>query len=435
MLCIKNAASRRLTDPTRLTAVAILLLLALAFAPVNGFAQGVYTQTYLPSAYGTSAFVGNTVLVGQTAPASLAGYCGTSQQPLSAAFTAAGVALLPLITGGAVNTQVSSAAQQAQAQADTTAISLLGGLVSAQEITAVSTTTLDDNGNFHVSAAGSTFNNLVVLGRVYNGSVAANTRINLPLLGYIVLNEQTSNIGSSNATMTVNMIHVHITGVNLLGLQVGTEVIVSNATSGIYNEQAPGIIQGGSFGSQILGSLLNSTVTVPEVLPCQGTNGAVATNTQAGITVPAILYSGTVVDTAESNLTPAFSSGENTSTIQGLNLLNGLITASVLRAQVDASVDDNFDITLTGQDTYVGIAIAGHPEITDNIPENTSIPLLGLGTLYLKRVINLSNPAGIEVRSLELEVDQSNSYGLPIGLDLIVGDAYISIIKPFTPPM
>lgn len=435
MLYTKNAASRRLTEPPRLTAAGILLLAAIAFAPVSGFAQGVYTQTYLPSAYGTSAFVGNTVLVGQTAPASLAGYCGTSQQPLSASFTAAGITLLPLVTGGAVNTTVSSSAQQAQAEADTTTISLLGGLVSAQEITAVSTTTIDDNGNFQVNAAGSTFNHLVVLGHVYNGSVAANTRLTLPLLGYIVLNEQIPNIGSSNATMTVNMIHVHITVGNLLGLQVGTEIVVSNATSGIYNELAPGIIQGGSFGSQVLGSLLNSTVTVPEVLPCQGTNGAVATNTQAGITVPGILTSGTVVDTAESNLTEAFSSGENTSTIQGLNLLSGLITASVLRAQVDASVDDNFDITLTGQDSYVGIAIAGHPEITDNIPENTSIPLLGLGTLYLKRVINLSNPPGIEVRSLELEVDQSNSYGLPIGLDLIVGDAYISIIKPFQPPM
>lgn len=435
MPCTTNAASRRLTDPARLTAVGILLLLAFVFAPANGFAQGIYTETYLPSAYGTSAFVGNTVLVGQTAPASLAGYCGTSQQPLSASATAAGVTLLPLITGGAVNTQVSSSAQQAQAEADTTTISLLGGLVSAQEITAVSTTTIDDNGNFHVSAAGSTFNNLNVLGHVYNGSVPANTRINLPLLGYIVLNEQTPNIGSSNATMTVNMIHVHVTGINLLGLRVGTEVIVSNATSGIYNEQAPGIIAGGSFGSQILGSLLNSTTTVPEVLPCQGTNGAVATNTQLGITVPGILTSGTVVDTAESNLTPAFFSGENTSTIQGLNLLNGLITASVLRAQVDASVDDNFDITLNGQDAYVGIAVAGHPEITDNISANTSVPLLGLGTLYMKRIINLSNPAGIEVRSIELEVDQSNSYGLPIGLDVIVGDAYITIIQPFTPPM
>jgi hypothetical protein len=420
---------------SRLMAVAVMLLLTIAFAPTNSFAQGVYTTTYLPSAYGTSAFVGNTVLVGQTAPASLAGYCGVSQEPLSSSGTAAGVTLLPLITGGAVNTQVSSAAQQAQAEADTTTISLLGGLISAHEIKAVSTTTLDDSGNFHVSAAGSTFSSLNILGHVYNGSVAANTRINLPLLGYVMLNEQTANIGSSNATMTVNMIHVHISVGNLLGLQVGTEIIVSNATSGMYNELAPGVIQGGSFGSQLLGSLLNSTATVPEVLPCQGTNGAIATNTQAGITVPLILSSGTVVDTAESNLTESYSSGENTSTIQGLNVLNGLITASLLRAQVDASVDENFTTTLSGQDSFVDLVVAGHLEITDNIPTNTAVPLLGLGTLYLKRIINISLPPGIEVRSLELVVNQSNSYGLPIGLDLIVGDAYISGIQHFTPPM
>jgi hypothetical protein len=50
-------------------------------------------------------------------------------------------------------------------------------------------------------------------------------------------------------------------------------------------------------------------------------------------------------------------------------------------------------------------------------------------------VLYLSNPPGIEVRSLELAVDQNNSYGLPIGLDVIVGDAYITVIKPFIPPM
>jgi hypothetical protein len=417
----------------RLLAVAFALL---AIAPVNTFAQGTYTQTYLPSAYGTYAFVGNTVIVGQTAPTSLAGNCGTGVEPLAASGSAAGVNILGLISGGAVNTSVSSAYLQAQAQSNTASISLLAGLISAQAITSVSTTTMDDNGNFQVSAAGSSFNHLVVLGHVYNGNVAPNTRISLPLLGYVVLNEEIPNIGSSNATMTVNMIHVYITVGNLLGLQVGTQMVVSNATSGMYNALAPGLISGDSYGTQVIGSLLASSPTAPEVLPCLGTNGAVVTNTQAALNLPTILTSGTLTDTVESNETSTVSSGENTSTIQGLNLLNGLVTASVMRGQVDAYIDQSGNTSLTGQDSFLGISVAGHPEISDDIPANTSVPVLGLGTLYLKRIIYFDYPnPGVEVRSVELVVNQINIFGLPLGLDVIIGDAMITAALPSIPPM
>src|SRR5579863_235893 len=282
MLQVRKPASEDRSGSGRSPLLWVLLLI-LAFTSTHSLAQNTSTLAYLPSAYGTYAFVGNTVLVGETAPVSLAGTCGTSLAPLRASATAAGVNLAPLAVGGAANTSVSSAKQQAQAESATASVSLLGGLISAQEITATSTTTMDSHGNFEVSASGSSFNHLVVLGRVYNGSVSPNTRINLPLLGYVVLNEQSSTIGSSNATMTVNMIHVYVTVGNLLGLQVGTQVIVSSATSGMYDELAPGIISGHSYGTQVAGAILASSPTAPEVLPCQGTGGAVVTNTQLGL--------------------------------------------------------------------------------------------------------------------------------------------------------
>jgi hypothetical protein len=140
-----------------------------------------------------------------------------------------------------------------------------------------------------------------------------------------------------------------------------------------------------------------------------------------------------VVDTAESNLTNTYSSGENTSTITGLNLLNGLVTASVMQGQVDASIDQYGNAYVSGEDSLIGISVAGHPEITDGIPDNTSVPLAGLGTLYLKRILYTGYPPYIEVRSLELVVNQTNVLGLPIGLDVIVGDAYISVIPQNIP--
>ena len=415
-------------------AVGAVLVLMIALTSVPCFANNVDTQSYLGSAYGTSAFVGNTVLVGQIAPVTLGGTCGTSQQPLNVPGTAAGVNLFPIINGGAVNTDVSSSAQTAQASSDTTSLNLLSGLIIAQEIKAVSTTTLQSDGSFQVSSAGSTFNNLVILGQVYNGSVPANTRINLPLFGYVVLNEQTSNIVNSAANLTVNMLHIHITLPNVLGLQVGTEVVVSNANSGMLNVFAPAIMSSQSFGTEVLGPLLDSSPTAPVVTPCLGTHGTAMVNTVAALNLPPILNSGTIVNTGETNLTIPMSSGRSTSTVEGLNLLNGLITANVLTAQVVASADDTYHVLSNPSDNFLGISVAGHPEITDNVPYNTSVSLAGLGTLYLKRIIHTGQPNGsIEMRSLELVINQNNSYGLPIGLDLIVGDAEMLIVAHNAP--
>jgi len=434
MLCKGSANNQRSSAFCSMPATMALLALMIAFAAQTSFATQPDTQTYLGTAYGTYAFVGNTLLVGQTAPITLAGPCGTSQQPLNVMGNAAGVNVPPLVTGGAANTDVSSASRQAQASANTATISLLAGLITAQEINAVSTTTIDSNGVFHTSAAGSTVSDLVILGHEYNGTIPANTRINIPLLGYVVLNEQISNIGSSTATMTVNMLHIYVNTLNILGLQIGTQIVVSNATSGMVNVFAPGIISGGSYGTQVTGQLLASAPTAPENLPCFGTGGTILTNTLAGVNLASVLSTGTVTDTAESNLTISLSSGHNTSTIEGLNLLNGLVTANVMEAQVTAVVNDSYNYILTGVDSFVGISVAGHPEINDNVAYNTSVSLAGLGTLYLKRVINNAPyPHTAEVRSLELVVNQNNTYGLPIGLDVIVGDAQIQIIPASEP--
>ena len=76
-------------------ALGAVLVLMIALTSVPCFANTVDTQSYVGSAYGTSAFVGNTVLVGQTAPVTLGGTCGTSQQPLNIPASAAGVNFVP----------------------------------------------------------------------------------------------------------------------------------------------------------------------------------------------------------------------------------------------------------------------------------------------------------------------------------------------------
>jgi hypothetical protein len=415
-------------------AVSSVLALMIAFASTPSFANSLQTQSFIGTAYGTSAYVGNSVLIGQTAPVTLGGTCGTSQQPLNVPGTQAGVNLAPLVTGGAVNTDVSDSGQTAAASADTVTVSLLGGLIAAQELKAVSTTTMNPDGTINVSAAGTAFSGLTILGLPYGGNVPANTRVDLPLLGYVVLNEQTFHIENAMATMTVNMIHVHVTLGNLLGLQVGTEIVVSSATSGIVKVFAPAILNGQAFGTEVDGNLLASTPTAPAILPCLGTGGHYITKTLGTLSLPGILSSGTISDAAESNLTETMSSGQTLSTVQGLNILNGLIKANVMLAQVNAVANQGGQVFSAGVDRFIGLSIAGHPEIGDNVPYNTQVNLVGLGTLYLKRILRTNPPThSIEVRSLELQVLENNNYGLPIGLDVIVGDAQLNLIPAANP--
>ena len=92
-------------------AASVVLVMTIALFPSSSFANSVDTQTYLGKAYGTYVTIGSTVVVDQTAPVSLGGTCGTSQQPLHLSATAAGVNLPPIVSGGVANTNVSSSSQ------------------------------------------------------------------------------------------------------------------------------------------------------------------------------------------------------------------------------------------------------------------------------------------------------------------------------------
>ena len=107
-------------------------------------------------------------------------------------------------------------------------ISLLNGLITATSVSALASSALTDLGAVS-NAAGSQLDNLVVNGVSYSSGVAPNTRLSLPGVGYVVLNEQQrTGDGVTSSGITVNMIHVVLT--NVLGAKTG-EIIVGSATS------------------------------------------------------------------------------------------------------------------------------------------------------------------------------------------------------------
>ncbi len=142
--------------------------------------------------------------------------------------------LFTIVTGDADDVDGSNAVSSATLGV----VSLLNGLITADGVVAVASSTVGDNA-VGSNAEGSSLGNLVV-GGVEVSDPAANTQMNLPGVGYVILNEQSpSGDGVTTSGLTVNMIHVVLQQpiLGLLGQVVGYQtvgnIIVGSATSSV----------------------------------------------------------------------------------------------------------------------------------------------------------------------------------------------------------
>ena len=412
---------------SRLVVVCGCLAAAMTFVAINSV-QAAFLN-YTASAYGTYAFVGSTVVVGQTAPVAVGPGCGTAAINVSASGTVASVTALPTIATGVINTNAHDALNSATANSDVHAISLLGALITAKEVNAVSTT-FKDNTGLHSSAAGSSLFVLKVGTTVFTAVPAANTTIPLAGFGKVVLNEQIESGTATSTTkkLTVNMIHVYVTIANNLGIPVGTQIIVAHAFSGLTQVSGPGTLDGTAFGTSVSSTIIKSSQTAPASVGCLG-NALITKTQQLGINVPNVLSSGTITDTAQGSITASLSSSQTTSSVQSVNLLNGTITADVIQDQASASTTNGTTFNFNQSGSFVNLHVSGHPEITDSF--TGTVTLSGIGTLYLHRVIQATN--SITVRMIEVKLASGNILGLPTGMDIIVCSSSASLHSPAHP--
>jgi hypothetical protein len=374
------------------------------------------------SAYGTLVSVGGVVKSGRSALSSLG--C-TSQVGVTHTNTSPSVNVLGLLTTGTIDTSVAS--ESNATGVDTTSsttiqnVNALSGLITADAVTSVSTTSRDNStGKFSTSAAGTQFLNLTIAGVPVSAAVPPNTKINLPLgVGYVILNQQTGHVGSTKAALTVIGLHVVLTA----GPNAGTEIVVSFAHSdlgGPFN----GLLSGRAYGAKanVLGGILILGEVFPQPLGCFGTDGVTRTNGGALVNLPGLAISGTVVDTAEGIDNHKQSSAETSSTIQDLNLLAGLVTATAVKADVTANGNPP---TLGDNSSFLDLSVNGMA-ISGTPPPNTKIPLAGIGTLWLHRVFQTSNSIHVIMIQLIVTVP-SNPLGLTPGTTVNVASASVGI--------
>ncbi len=409
---------------------AIAAVAALSFAVVQAGPASAATTVASSTTQSLHAHVGDaygTVLFGSavsSGPSARLVIGCTTATGIHQTNTVAGVNVSPALISGTVNTTADTSAAPIGTRTSATVqnVKLLNGLVRAAALRSVSYTTFDATG-FHITAAGTTFTSLVVAGHSISAGVAPNSKVNLAGLGYVLLNEHVSRIGTGSAALTVNALHVVITTANKLGLKVGTNLIVAHAYSELGGPIA-GTLDGQAYGSYAkLGSLVKSGPSFPGYMPCTGTGGVLRQYTGVGIDLPSVVSSGTIRDTVQGTVTTTYATGETTSSVQSAQLLSALLKATLIKADAHATKNGlRFGFSDSGS-KFGSLSVAGFPLITANVAPNTHLTISGVGTLYLHRVIR--TPNSIEVRMIELVTSQ-NLTGIPAGSDIQVAVAEAS---------
>jgi len=199
----------------------VKILLALTL-----LAGAVQAQSVTGNAFGTYVNVAGIVARSPVATLPTTGGMATGQADTFGVPGSVDAQRLNAVTTGAVDNKKTGAQSTSEAEDVSTA----GGAITADIVTAVVTSYF---GQFTggSDATGSGFTNLTVNGVSVTEDVAPNTRVDLPGVGYAILNEQipTGN-GVTSWGMTVNMIHVVLQ--NVLGLTTG-EIIIGSASSSV----------------------------------------------------------------------------------------------------------------------------------------------------------------------------------------------------------
>jgi hypothetical protein len=109
--------------------------------------------------------------------------------------------------------------------------------------------------------------------------------------------------------------------------------------------------------------------------------------------------------------------------VNNLNMLSGLITASSIRGAVASTINATSASSRVIDDAFNGLVVAGQA-IGVNPGPNTTIQLANVGSVVLNEYgnpTNGSNSTSIGLNMIDLRVMQNNTYKLPIGTQIIIG--------------
>jgi hypothetical protein len=341
--------------------------------------------------------------------------------------SAATVFVKDLLNAGVVKTSAASTAvdggYQVRSEAETTHISALGGLITADAIDTVSVARVV-NGVASTSVH-TNLVNLKVAGTKIPLNVAPNTIIRIPNVATVALNYQLA-FTKDNSAYTIG-IGAYVSLLKARGQNaVGAELAISPTTSQLGPVSVPPsghFLYAKAYGTKVtahVGTLvgIRSDETAPITMAAAGTGGTPQTSAIAGVHLDPAASVGAITDSVNGTNTSTAYDGQAGSRIGAVNLLNGLIKADVVGsfARVRGLAATNLPI-VTGGSTLVNLTIGGKP-IPINTSPNTRINLLNIAIVTINQQIRPNNRA-IIVRALDIKLTTA-AYGFPAGAEIQV---------------
>ena len=329
-----------------------------------------------------------------------------------------------------VTTQRSATQISAQAISNVQGVSILNGLITVGQIVTVA----NSAGTASDASSNDTGSKIVGLNIAGLSPISylpkPNTTIKLPGVGYIVLNEQVGPYnGFNSSSISVNMIHVHITSTAIPGVLANTDIVIGSANSNFFRTSVPALVNGNTYALSLIGNVGNNNVSVTPVAGAQiGCAGGTQQNNINNSNLSNLGTTGVVNDSTSGQIAQSGTNVTATSNIANLNLLNGLIQGPAITSTAKAT----WNGTGTGKGSVsvnLSNLVIADTKLASSPPPNTRISLAGLGyAIVNEQYAQISSSSVVEsVNALDIVVTAPNSFGLTVGAHLIVGYASASI--------
>ena len=306
-------------------------------------------------------------------------------------------------------------------------LSMFDGLITATTVKAVATvnataTTMDGSGT------GSTLVGLKINGAAISANVANNTVIPLPGLGKVTLKKKGKNGNYTDlGGVTVQMLSITIDQTNVFNLPVGAQITVGYASAQFSRVQPTVVVGGqayGTYANTTIGDDLVNQIGKAALITmgCEGTNGQTLSNNVATLEVGSLVSLDNIVSTAFGGPDSGGTTARTTSTVEGVNLLGGLIKASTISAVAQETYQGGVRSRSTIGSGFAGLKVGG-VSIAINTPPNTSLTLLGLGHVIINEQVLPTGTGRTVVNGLHIFVTTANLLGLPVGSEIIIAHA------------
>lgn len=408
---------------TRAPAIGALAMTVLAiagFAPAASAAVSDTGYQFFGSADGTSA---GGLASALTAPASIGG-----RSLAEDADAVAAVDLGRAVTTGAVTTstaatevdggyQVRSVARVAQVRA-------LGGAITADSIQIV-TTARFVNG-ITSQAVTTTYVGLKIAGVKIPFNVPPNTVIVVPV-GSVKLNVSVP-VVTRNQALVVGVGLQATLGKAFGNLPAGTTLDIAPTSSAVSATPVTSghALYAHSYGTRVLGSPGSGVLAeegAPVSLAPNGTGGVRTVNTVPSVGLDPMATVGLVTDTVSGTTRTTAYAGRASSSVSGLNLFDGLITADVVTSAATSHGTASASApTLAGAVTFQGLHV-GSATVT-SVPVNTKVAL-AFGTLTLNQRLR-PNGQSLVVRALDIRFSKA-AFGFPAGAEIQIAASRVAV--------